>query len=228
MIPIRDVNPTHRVPVAMLAIIVVNVVVFLLELGVEAQGQLAAFFDQWAVVPAQLISRPETEFFTPFTAMFLHGGWSHLLGNMLYLWIFGDNIEDQLGVGRFLIFYFVCGLAATVAQLVIDPTSPIPMLGASGAIAGVLGGYLVLFPQVRVVTLIPIVIYFRMAHIPAYIVLGFWFVLQLFNGAAALATVQMQTGGVAFFAHIGGFVAGLLLVRLFRRRPQAFDWSRAF
>lgn len=227
MIPIRDLNPTHRLPVATLVIIIANVAVFLLELGVEAQGQLAAFFEQWAVVPAQLISRPATEALTPFTAMFLHGGWSHLLGNMLYLWIFGDNLEDQLGTLRFVVFYFICGLAATAAQIMIDPTSPIPMLGASGAIAGVLGGYLVLFPKVRVVTLIPIVIYFRLAQIPAYLVLGFWFVLQLFNGAASLAAVQMQTGGVAFFAHIGGFVAGFLLVRLFRRRPQAYNWRGA-
>lgn len=223
MIPLRDANPTRRLPVVTLLLILANVVVFVYELQVQSRGQLQQFLQQWALIPALLWNGDSAELVTLFTAMFLHGGWMHLIGNMLYLWVFGDNIEDQLGSARFLVFYLVCGLGAAVAQIAIDPTSQIPMLGASGAIAGVLGGYLVLFPRARVLTLVPLVIFYRLLEVPAVLVLGFWFVLQLLNGAAALATVQMQMGGVAFFAHIGGFVVGLALVRLFRPR-RADPW----
>lgn len=226
MIPLRDANPTRRLPVVTLVLILANVVAFVYELQVQSRGQLQLFLQQWALIPASLWGGDSAEFVTLFTAMFLHGGWMHLIGNMLYLWVFGDNIEDQLGSLRFLVFYVVCGLGAAAAQIAIDPTSPIPMLGASGAIAGVLGGYLVLFPRARVLTLVPLIIFYRLMEVPAVLVLGFWFVLQLLNGAAALATVQMQLGGVAFFAHIGGFIVGLALVRLFRpRRPDSW---RAF
>lgn len=211
MIPLRDSNPTHQTPVVTLVFIAINVLVFLYEWSLPEQGQLFLFFDTFAIVPAQLLNNFGAEAFTLFTAMFLHGSWTHLGGNMLYLWIFGDNIEDRLGKGRFIIFYLICGLGASAAQIIIDPTSQVPNVGASGAIAGVLGGYLLLFPRARVTTIILRFV----TQVPAYIVLGFWFVLQLYEGAGSLSTVGSQTGGVAFFAHIGGFVAGMILIRPF-------------
>lgn len=215
MIPLRDHNPTQRFPLVTTALIIANVVIFVfVELPLNASGQLMSFFIQWAIIPAQLTTAPAAEWPTLFSAMFLHGGWAHLIGNMLYLWIFGDNIEDEMGPVRFLLFYLAAGLAATAAQYIIAPLSTIPNIGASGAIAGVLGGYLLLYPRVHVVTLIPLFYFYRLARIPAVIVLGFWFVLQLFNGIAGLG-VTMESGGVAFFAHVGGFVAGLLLVKPF-------------
>jgi membrane associated rhomboid family serine protease len=228
MIPIRDQNPTHRFPIVTVSLIVINVIVFLFELSLESQGRLMSFFDSWAVIPVQLVTTPVPEAPSVFSAMFLHGGWSHLLGNMLYLWIFGDNIEDALGPVRFLIFYLLAGIFATLAQVLIDPSSPIPNIGASGAIAGVLGGYLMLYPRIQVITLIPLIYFYRLARIPAVFVLGFWFVLQLFNGVLGLGNIQMEGGGVAFFAHIGGFVAGYLLIRLFmgRRQTPNVTWGR--
>ena len=217
MIPLRDVNPTQRLPLVTLLLIAANGLVFLYELMMQGQGQLQLFLQQWALTPARLLGDFSAGSITLLTAMFLHGGWMHLIGNMLYLWIFGDNIEDQLGPLRFLAFYLLCGLGAAAAQIAVDPTSSVPMLGASGAIAGVLGGYLILFPRARVLTLVPLILFYRLIEVPAVLVLGFWFVLQLLNGAAALATVQMQTGGEAFYAHIGGFVAGLVLIKLFSR-----------
>jgi membrane associated rhomboid family serine protease len=143
--------------------------------------------------------------------MFLHGGWLHLGGNMLYLWIFGDNVEDRLGHVRFLLFYLACGLAAALAQIYVNPTSTIPMVGASGAVAGVLGAYLVLLPQAQVLALIPIIFFFQLVELPAFLFLLFWFLMQFLNGAASIATTQATTGGVAWWAHIGGFVSGMAL-----------------
>jgi membrane associated rhomboid family serine protease len=152
-----------------------------------------------------------------FTSMFLHGGWLHLGGNMLYLWVFGDNIEDKLGRARYLIFYILCGLAAAILHVVIDPMSEVPTVGASGAISGVLGAYLLLFPKARIVTLIPIFVFLQVAELPALLVLGFWFVLQFFNGLVSLGYETAGMGGVAWWAHIGGFVAGMILVYPFRK-----------
>lgn len=223
MIPLRDANPTQSTAVVTIALVVINVLVFLVELALQAQGQLNQFIMTWGIIPAELTSNPLAEAPTLFSAMFLHGGWAHLLGNMLYLWIFGDNIEDRLGSGRFLVFYLLAGLVATGVQVAINPGSQVPNIGASGAIAGVLGGYLILFPGARILTL-----FIRVTtEVPAVIVLGFWFVLQLFYGVASLSTMDLQVGGVAFFAHVGGFVAGMVLIKPFQlgRGPRDGDTS---
>jgi membrane associated rhomboid family serine protease len=153
-------------------------------------------------------------------SMFLHGGWAHLLGNMLYMWIFADNVEDRLGHFRFIGFYFVCGWAATLAHAYSNPGSVVPSIGASGAIAGVLGAYLVMFPKARVLTLIPLGYFIRITELPALVVLGLWFVMQLFSGAASLGAQTAQSAGVAWWAHIGGFVVGLILGAFYRGRPH--------
>ena len=226
MIPLRDANPTHKTPVVTITLIVLNVLIYGYEWLISSEpSQMLAFFDQWAIIPVQLMNNFAPEAITLFSAMFLHGSWLHLGGNMLYLWIFGDNLEDRMGKGRYIVFYLLCGLAASAAQIAIDPNSPIPNVGASGAIAGVLGGYLILYPKARILTLV-----FRvMTQVPAYIVLGFWFVLQLFQGIGSLGVVtDAQQGGVAFFAHIGGFVAGMLLVKPFlvgRRSQRHNEWD---
>jgi membrane associated rhomboid family serine protease len=220
MIPIRDINPRHRFPAITIALIVINVAVFLYEWSLP-EAQLVQLFNQWGFVPA----RGATGALTIVTSMFLHGGWLHLGSNMLYLWIFGDNIEDRLGHGRFLVFYLLCGAIAAAAQYAVAPGSTIPMVGASGAIAGVLGGYLLSYPLARVQTLVPLIVVYFAVKLPAIVVLAFWFVLQLFNGVASISDgrISADLGGVAFFAHIGGFVAGLLLIRLF---GMADDYHR--
>lgn len=204
MLPIGDDDSARRTtPVVTYALIAICVLFFLVELS---SGD--AFIERWSVVPARLLANPVADFITVFTAMFMHGGWTHLLGNMLYLWIFGDNVEDRLGHTRYLIFYLLCGIAATFAQVLVDPGSNIPNLGASGAIAGVLGAYLLMFPRgsVRVLMgrgIIPM---------PALIVIGFWAVLQFLSGFGAIvSTEQTSGGGVAYMAHVGGFIAGLVL-----------------
>lgn len=218
MLPIRDNNPTRSTPIVTITLIVLNVLIYIYEwLLSGSEAQMMAFFDQWAVIPQQLTSTFVPEAITLLSAMFLHGSWLHLGGNMLYLWIFGDNIEDRLGKLRYILFYLLGGLAASAAQIFIDPNSTIPNVGASGAIAGVLGGYLILYPKARVLTLVLRV----MTHVPAFIVLGLWFVLQLFQGVGSLGVpTDAQQGGVAFFAHIGGFVAGMILIK-------PFLWGRA-
>jgi membrane associated rhomboid family serine protease len=212
MIPLRDTNPTEGTAFVTIALVVLNVLVYLVELLFNTQGQLEPFIQNFGVIPAELLRHPGGEWFTLFSSMFMHGGWAHLLGNMLYLWVFGDNVEDRLGHGRFLAFYLLTGLIAAAAQIAIRPDSTVPTIGASGAIAGVLGGYLILFPKAQVTTL---VIRF-VTRVPAVIVLGFWFVYQFLSGVASLGTMDVQTGGIAFFAHIGGFVAGMLLVLPFQ------------
>ena len=215
MIPIRDHNRSHITPYVTIGIIALNVIAFLFELGaLNSAERWPSFADMWTIIPAQLVANPIAELFTVFTAMFLHGSIAHLGGNMLYLWIFGDNIENRLGHFRFLIFYLVCGIVATLAQVYIDPTSTIPNVGASGAIAGVLGGYFLLFPMASVTTVVPI-LFFRSIRLPAVLVLGFWFLLQFWSGWQELGVLNDGGGGVAFWAHIGGFVAGVLLVKLF-------------
>ncbi|NPV68739.1 MAG: rhomboid family intramembrane serine protease [Anaerolineae bacterium] len=215
MLPLRDLNPTQRIPIANFTLIAINILVyFLFQAGLSMRESYALAMD-WAVVPVTITRAgitPES-LLDIVRAMFMHGSIAHLAGNMLYLWIFGDNLEDRMGIPLYLLFYFACGFAATFAQIAIDPASDIPMLGASGAIAGVLGGYLVLFPRVRVRGLIFFGYFARMADLSALWVLGFWFVLQLLEGFASLGS--LMGGGVAFFAHIGGFVAGVVLMWLF-------------
>ena len=212
MLPLKDLNPTRRIPVMTYGLIAANVVVFFWEQTLTA-SELEELFLRLAVVPASVVQNPLAldTVLDFFRSMFFHGGWAHLLGNMLYLWLFGDNIEDRMGIPLYLIVYFLGGIVASIAQILINPSSPIPMIGASGAIAGILGGYLIMFPGVRVRGIIPLGFIARMAEWPAWIVLGLWFVLQLFSGAASLG---VETG-VAFFAHIGGFIAGLVLTWIF-------------
>jgi len=203
MLPIGDDDSARRtVPVVTYALIVINVLFFLVELT-AGNG----FIEKWSVIPRQLLANPLAEFITVFTAMFMHAGWLHLGGNMLYLWIFGDNVEDRLGHAKFLIFYLLCGIVATYAQVLFNPNSDVANLGASGAIAGVLGAYLIMFPGGRV----QVMMGRGVIPMPAIVVIGFWAVLQLFSSFGAVS----NEGGVAYMAHVGGFVAGLVLVMLF-------------
>ena len=222
MIPLRDANPTRRTPFVTVALIIACVVAFAWELGLMVRGgdgALDAFIGAWGVIPADLASAWDhgrflsMETATLLTSQFLHGSWLHLGGNMLYLWIFGNNVEDRFGRVRFLLFYLVGGALAGLSQVAIDPTSPVPTIGASGAIAATLGAYLVLFPRARVTTLVFLGFFYQLIDIPAVFVLGFWFVLQLIDGLTSLGGVQAG-GGVAFFAHIGGFIAGAILAKV--------------
>lgn len=207
MFPIGDDNSSRRtVPLVTYVLIVLNVLFFFVELN---GGD--AFIMQWAFVPSRFLANPVGDFLTLFTSMFMHAGWLHLGGNMLYLWIFGDNVEDRFGHVKFIIFYLISGLAATFAQLAFSLDSNVPNLGASGAIAGVLGAYLVMFPQGRVHVLMGRGI----IPVPALMVIGLWFVLQLFSGIGSIGGTT-DTGGVAYMAHIGGFIAGFVLTFLFR------------
>jgi membrane associated rhomboid family serine protease len=212
LFPIGDDDSSERtVPVVTYALIALNVIFFFVELS---GGE--PFIQRWSVVPRRLINNPGGDFVTVFTSMFMHGGWLHLAGNMLYLWIFGDNVEDRFGHMKFLLFYLLCGIAATAAQVAISADSSVPNLGASGAIAGVLAAYVILFPkgQVRVLMGRGVV------PMPALVVIGLWIVLQFVNGIGSI-TQSAETGGVAYMAHIGGFVAGLALTFVFRgRRAQ--------
>jgi len=222
VIPLRDANPTRRTPLVTLSLIVACFVVFAGELGLLASGgesSLDAFITRWGVVPADLTAAWRAgnylsiETATLVTSQFLHGGWFHLLGNMLYLWIFGNNVEDRFGRGGFLAFYLIGGALAGLTQVAINPTSEVPTIGASGAIAATLGAYFVLFPRARVTSLVFLGFFYQLIDVPAVIVLGFWFVLQLIDGLTSLGAVQ-SSGGVAFFAHIGGFVVGAVAARL--------------
>ena len=220
MVPLKDYNPVKVTPYVTYGLIALNLLVFTYELTLQ-QGGLAQFFEQWAVVPSELSQSFQTGFRAPawsewgtlITAQFLHGGFLHVAGNMLYLWIFGNNLEDELGHSKFLLFYLVCGLLASLVQWFVDPISAIPSLGASGAIAGVMGAYIFKFPQVRILTLIPLGFFFPTFRIPAVLFLGFWFVEQALYGFMSLeaqANVGMQ-GGVAYWAHAGGFLFGAIL-----------------
>ncbi|MCY3815764.1 MAG: rhomboid family intramembrane serine protease [Gammaproteobacteria bacterium] len=220
MIPLSDENRTRRTPVVSYALLGAIVLAFLWQLqagnaAVYAFGLIPARLVHGALLPPQLDWAPAWA--TVFTSMFLHGGWMHLGGNLLYLWIFGDNVEDALGRGRFVAFYLLCGVAAALVQTVSETTSIVPMIGASGAISGVLGAYLRLFPHARVRVLVPLFIVFYTIRVPAWVVLGLWFLFQL----ASSAMIQPGQGGVAFFAHIGGFLSGLILVGLLMPRRKA-------
>ena len=212
MFPIGDDDSSRRtVPLVTYALVALNVLFFFVELS---GGD--AFVGKWAFVPRRFMANPAADFPTLFSSMFMHGGWLHLGGNMLYLWIFGDNVEDRFGHIPFTIFYLLCGLAATFAQLMFSLGSRVPNLGASGAIAGVLGAYILLFPQGRVKVLQGT----QVVQMPALMVIGFWIVLQFFSGIGSIANTA-DTGGVAYMAHIGGFLAGLVLTFLFRGRGGA-------
>ncbi len=219
MIPIKDDNPTRRLPVVTVTLILANVAVFLYEISLSST-EFSRFITQWSVVPARFVANPLSprELATIFTSMFMHAGWLHIGGNMLYLWIFGNNVEDRLGRLGFLGFYLLSGVVATVAQIAAGGAIDIPSLGASGAIAGVLAAYAVLFPGAAVLTLIPIFFFVEVARIPAAFVIGFWFLLQLGNGVASLAPGIAQTGGVAWFAHLGGFATGLVIALALKAR----------
>ena len=212
--PIGDDDSARRtVPIVTFVLIALNALVFFLELSAGEN-----FIQQWAFVPGRFSANPIAEVTTIFSAMFMHGGWMHLGGNMLYLWIFGDNVEDEFGRVKFVVFYLLCGIAATFAQYVFNPQSVLPNVGASGAIAGVLGAYILMFPRAGVRVLVSN----QVVTMPALLVLGLWIVLQLFSGIGSIATTSStaETGGVAYAAHVGGFVAGILLTLLFRLQAR--------
>ncbi len=221
MIPIRDANPSHTVPLVNYALIGVNVAVFLVEfaLGDRANALLASL----GVVPARVSDALGSMTLDPhvalsfFTSMFLHGGWMHLIGNMVFLHVFGDNIEDRFGRGKYLFFYLACGCAAAATQVAAAPESVVPMVGASGAIAGVLGAYVILHPRAKILTLIPVFFFLQFVELPAFLFLGIWFLMQIFSGVLSLQ-IGGDAGGVAWWAHIGGFAAGALLLPILGRR----------
>lgn len=233
MIPYRDENPTAVTPVVTVAIIALNVLVWVFIEGLGAPRPLAAAVCNYGLIPGEVLQRlppgsgfqmgpgafctvdPSPQYWTVLTSMFMHGGWMHLIGNMVFFWVFGNNIEDAMGHGRFAVFYLLCGVAAAAAQVLITPTSVVPMVGASGAISGVLGSYLLLYPRVRVHALLLLGFYITTITLPAYVMLGYWIILQILGSLPALGA--RDTGGTAFFAHIGGFIAGLLLIRLFAK-----------
>jgi len=239
MFPIGDENPTLRTPIVTYLLLATLLAVWLLAQGAGFDERaLATSICDLGLVPGELtgvakvgsgvpiardamclVDREPINWLTPITSMFLHGSWGHLLGNGLFLWVFGNNVEDSMGRGRFLAFYLLCGLCAAAAQIAIGPGSAVPMVGASGAISGVLGGYLLLYPRVRVRVLFILLIFIRVFRIPAYLVLLWWIGYQVFLGLPQLLAVDGDvSSGVAFWAHIGGFVAGLLLIKLFSRR----------
>ncbi len=219
MFPLRDNVPSRQFPLVTVFLILANVIVFLFQVMMGPAVHAVTF--RFGVVPARLVSLwyDPRVLFTLLSSMYLHGGWMHLLGNMWYLWIFGDNVEDRMGRVRFFVFYTVSGVLAALLQVAAAPRSPIPMIGASGAIAGVLGAYLLLYPRARVATVVLVFYFIRIIWLPAILVLGGWFLIQLLNGLASLG-VMMHTGGVAWWAHIGGFIAGMILLPIFRRREQ--------
>src|SRR5688572_19327214 len=218
MIPLRDVIPSRSTPYITVTLIVLNAVAWLYELTVPAD-LLPMFLQLYGVVPA--------DFSTPtlVSSMFLHGSWSHFIGNMWYLWIFGDNVEDRVGHGRFIVFYLLCGIVAALGHVAMDPTSTLPTIGASGAIAGVMGAYFVLYPHSRVLTAVPLIFYFEIVELPAVLLLGFWFVMQLFSAGAIAVTANASSGGIAFVAHVAGFVAGLAGIFVFRKRRTTEWWA---
>lgn len=244
MFPYRDENETQRLAIVTGTIVSINVLAWLFVQGAGTSAALARSVCELGLIPGELTGAlpPGTQFpmgeglacatdpgrqlSHVLTHMFLHGSWMHLLGNMWFLWLFGNNVEDSMGRLRFLLFYLLCGLAAAAAQIVTSPSSPIPMVGASGAISGVMGAYLVLYPRVRVYTLVPLGFFITSMALPAWVMLGYWFLIQFVSG---LVSVGGEGGGVAFWAHVGGFVAGLVLVKLFARSDyvaehQAHHW----
>ena len=223
MIPLRDDNPTKLTPVVTIASIAACILVFLYQASLPA-GSGDTFVFQYGAIPALVFGQadlletvvPIPPYATLITSMFLHGGWMHLIGNMLYLWVFGNNIEDVMGHAKYALFYLTCGILAALSHALTDPSSPVPMVGASGAISGVLGAYVLLFPRARVLVLMPGL---GLTRVAAGFVLGMWFVMQLLSGGMSIGR---EGGGVAFFAHIGGFIAGMALIGLFKRQDVPF------
>lgn len=213
MIPLRDTIPSRTKPTVTILIIMANVLVFLYMVSLDSYT-LSHFIRAYAMNPSRL------HLSTMFTSMFLHGGWLHLIGNMWFLWVYGDNVEDTLGHGRYLVFYLLCGVIAAMTQYAINPDSRVPVLGASGAIAGVMGAYLIKFPHARILTLLPIFVFFTTVEIPAVLILLYWFVLQFFSGIGSIGYAHGSEGGVAFFAHVGGFIAGMILVSVMATRER--------
>jgi len=235
MIPLKDDAPRLATPYMTWFLLALNVVAFLFELSLQPANRTEFFF-QFGVVPDHItdalagtggISK-QAVIVPVLTSMFLHASWLHLLGNMMALWIFGDNIEGYLGHFRYLLFYLGCGVLAAAIHVLFNPSSSVPTVGASGAIAGVMGAYFLLFPSARVLTLVPLLVVFFTTWLPAWLVLGYWFVVQFLGGAAtSLATGSKSAGGIAFWAHVGGFIAGMAMIKLLPQRPQRFqyrDW----
>jgi membrane associated rhomboid family serine protease len=229
MFPYRDDNPTLATPVATVLLILAKVAVWVLIQGMGNEPLLSRSVCELGLIPGEFLGRlpegfrvplgpatacvlsEERSWFTPLTSMFLHGGWFHLIGNMWFLWVFGNNVEDSMGHFRYLLFYILCGLAAAATQTYMNPSSPIPMVGASGAISGIMGAYIILYPRIRVHMLVFLGFFITRIVVPAYLMLGYWFVLQLLGGS-----LSREAGGVAFWAHAGGFIAGAVLIYLFR------------
>jgi membrane associated rhomboid family serine protease len=213
MFPLKDTQRSYSQPVVTITLITVNMLVFLFEFSLGPRT-LNALVEYYGLVPDHFqVSRI-------FTSMFLHGGWMHVLGNMLFLWVFGNRTEDLLGHAKYLVFYLLCGIVAALGQVIANPYSTAPMVGASGAIAGVMGAYLVKFPRARILTLVFIFVFFTTVEIPAPILLAYWFVIQLFSGLGSIARTHLSQGGTAYFAHIGGFVAGIVLVKIMGASSQ--------
>ncbi|MBV9075560.1 MAG: rhomboid family intramembrane serine protease [Acidobacteria bacterium] len=234
MIPIRDDTPRYSTPYITYLLIALNTVIFLFEVSLTGP-QREAFVYQFGVEPTRILASlglaniyvPHASAMPLFTSMFLHASWLHLIGNMWVLWIFGDNIEDYLGHFSYLVFYIVSGLAASIAHVILNADSNVPSVGASGAIAGVMGAYFLLFPSARVLTLVPLIIFFTFIWLPAWIVLGYWFVLQFLSGAATSIAYSSRTGGggIAFWAHVGGFLAGVIMIKLMPQRMHRSRYS---
>jgi membrane associated rhomboid family serine protease len=222
MIPLRDTQPSYSPPIVTVILIVLNILVFLFQISLDPYER-NYFIALYGIVPDRL------NYTSLLTSMFLHGGWLHLIGNMWFLWIYGDNVEDVLGHGKYALFYILCGLAAAITHVLLNYDSRIPTVGASGAIAGVMGAYLVKFPHSRIITLVPIFIFFTTVEVPAIFMLLYWFAIQIFSGVGSIGYSNVGKGGVAWFAHIGGFLAGMALVYLlgaqqrFRNRRD-YSW----
>jgi membrane associated rhomboid family serine protease len=217
MIPLRSSERAYSPPTITLVLIALNFAVFFFELSLPS-WQLDQFIAHYGIVPDRL------RYSQLFTSMFIHGGWLHIIGNMWFLWIFGRSIEDLLGHARYLVFYLVCGVAAALTQVFVDPYSRIPTVGASGAIAGVMGAYLVKFPRARIVTLVPIFFFITTFDLPAAFLLIYWFAIQFFNGVGSVGYSQVSTGNIAFFAHIGGFIVGMLLILVMPAERRYRSW----
>jgi membrane associated rhomboid family serine protease len=232
MLPIRDINPTRRTPIITYIIIAINIILFVYELSLGRQ--LDAFLLDWGIRSTEVMALLGgnfalfgTVFSKTLLSMFLHGGWIHIGSNLLFLWIFGDNVEDNFGSGRFLLFYLICGFGAALGQAFLTPNSPVPAIGASGAISGVLAAYLVLYPGASIKALLFIFIFFRVIQVPAWLVITLWFGMQLLNGFASLSADSTMMGGVAYGAHIGGFIVGLLLAFVLRRAQNPPQYATA-
>jgi len=220
MFPLKDTQPSYSRPVVTTVLIAINILIFLFEYSLPEYSR--HYFSRGDLIRMYGLTPDHFRLTTLLTSRFLHGGWMHVLGNMLYLWVFGNRLDDALGHAKFLVFYLLCGAVAGVAQVLLNPFSTLPMVGASGAIAGVMGAYLLKFPRARILTLVFIVIFATTFEIPAVILLGYWFIIQLFSGLGSIAQTNLSDGGVAWFAHVGGFLAGMALVKVMGTRERYY------